>query len=134
MEKYIQTTVQESEKLAKRLARVIKGGETFALIGPLGAGKTTFTQHLAKALGVKSKITSPTFVLMQTYEGKKFKDSGPLFIHHLDLYRLAGAKEIMESGLTEYWGNPDSVTLIEWADKAVELLPKHTTTINFSPL
>lgn len=126
--------MQEAESLAQTLAKEIKGGEVFALIGPLGAGKTTFVQHLAKALGVKSKITSPTFVLMQTYRGKITNKSQPLFIHHLDLYRLTGAKEVVESGLTEYWGNSDSITLIEWADKALELLPNNTTTVNFYPL
>ncbi len=134
MKKHIFSTVQQAQKLAKQLAKNIKGGEVFALIGPLGAGKTTFVQHFAKELGVKTKVTSPTFVLMQTYKAKKPKNFQPLVIHHLDLYRLQDSQEVLNSGLTEFWASPGSITLIEWADKARALLPKSTITINFYPL
>ncbi len=129
----IETTVAKTATLATKLAGKISGGEVFALIGPLGAGKTTFVQHLAKSLHYKGKVTSPTFVLMQTYAGKT-NTKKPIFINHLDLYRLEKEIDIVHSGLTEQWGAPHTVTLIEWADKAPNLLPKNTTTIFFKTL
>jgi tRNA threonylcarbamoyladenosine biosynthesis protein TsaE len=128
-----QTTVASCQSLAKDIAKGITGGEVFALIGHLGAGKTTFVSFLAKALGAKEQVSSPTFVLMQTYKGKTTSIQ-PLYIHHLDLYRIDSPEEVIQSGLTEHWGDVNSITLIEWADKAPSLLPKNTITINFIPL
>lgn len=132
MPKSITTTVAETEKLAQTIAKSITGGEIFALIGPLGAGKTTFAKHLAKALGYVGRVSSPTFVLLQTYTGTNPKNKTRLFIHHLDLYRIENASEAVQSGITEQWGDPHSITLVEWADKAPSLIPKNAITIYFT--
>lgn len=134
MRKSTTISVTQAKKLAQKIAGTIKGGEVFALIGPLGAGKTTFVKHLALMLSYKKAVTSPTFTLLQTYQGKNPKSGTTLYIHHLDLYRTADIAEVISSGLTEQWGSPDSITLIEWADKIPELLPKNTTPIFFTPL
>lgn len=131
MRKTITTTVKDTEYLANAIAKTITGGEVFALIGPLGSGKTTFTKHLAKALGYKGRVSSPTFVLLQTYPCKNPINNQKLFIHHLDLYRVEDASEAVQSGITEQWGLPQSVTVVEWADKAPSLIPKNAITIYF---
>lgn len=109
------STIQETEKLAEKLAQKLDGGETMFLIGELGAGKTLFVKFLAKYLGVSKRVKSPTFVLFQKYEGEK------LSVYHFDLYRLKDqlkekAVSLDEIGLTEALSDPNGVVLIEWAD------------------
>ncbi|CAN5318050.1 hypothetical protein BH10PAT1_BH10PAT1_3980 [soil metagenome] len=92
-------------------------------MGELGAGKTTFIQGLAKGLGIKNKITSPTFILMRTYD--RFS--------HLDLYRLEGdiENEVRNLGLFDIMGKENNIVAIEWAEKIKNVLPKETVWINF---
>ncbi|MBR4745365.1 MAG: tRNA (adenosine(37)-N6)-threonylcarbamoyltransferase complex ATPase subunit type 1 TsaE, partial [Clostridia bacterium] len=70
---YIVDNVKQTEELAKTFAKTLRGGERILLNGDLGAGKTTFTKFLAKALGVKEDVTSPTFTILKSYKGKKFQ-------------------------------------------------------------
>jgi tRNA threonylcarbamoyladenosine biosynthesis protein TsaE len=100
-----------------------------ALIGPLGSGKTTFSQALAKELKVKDVVSSPTFVIMNQYRGRLGKKAAHLL--HLDLYRTKSLKEVKALGLMEMWGQPDTVTIIEWADKIKKILPKNSIFIKF---
>ena len=71
--------LKQTQKFAKMFAKNLKGGEKILLNGDLGAGKTTFTKYLAKALGVKDEVTSPSFTILKQYEGKKFKINHLLF-------------------------------------------------------
>lgn len=119
--------LSKATKLAEDIAKTIKGGEIFALSGDLGAGKTTFTKALGKALGIKQTIPSPTFVMMQEFEIKTRK----LTLYHLDLYRTNTFAEVEGLGITQLWGRPETVTVIEWADKISKNLPKHTIRIKF---
>lgn len=114
-------------KVAKALAASLKGGETIALIGALGAGKTTFTQAFARTLGVKERVTSPTFVYMHVHELKR---KAPKRLVHVDAYR-GDAKTLLGIGLDEYLGDPEATVLIEWADRAEELLPDGTIRVRF---
>jgi tRNA threonylcarbamoyladenosine biosynthesis protein TsaE len=123
-------TLNEIPALAKALARTIKGGEIFALVGALGSGKTTFAQALGLELKIKQKITSPTFILLQAFPFK-LKNKKELWLYHLDLYRTKNFKEVKALGLLEIWGRKDTVTVIEWADKIKNYLPKHTEIIKF---
>lgn len=100
-----------------QLAAELKGGETVALIGDLGAGKTTFVTGLVEALG-GGTATSPTFSLVNEYPG------GRLVVWHIDLYRIEKETELVELGLDEIVGNPRGVALIEWADKYPDILPR----------
>ena len=118
--------------LAKKLAVKIKGGETIALIGPLGSGKTTFAKALGKELKIKHKITSPTFTIMNSFQAILPKTKVKIFLYHLDLYRTKNFKEVEALGLTEIWGSPNTITLIEWADKIKKNLPRKTITIIFN--
>lgn len=134
MTKSYQIRVDQTQDLAQKLAKTITGGEVFALIGELGSGKTTFTKHLGKALGIKNNITSPTFIIMQEYATQiKSRPQDPMFLYHLDLYRAHTEADVETLGLTEIWNQPNTITVIEWADKIKKLLPKKTTYIYFEP-
>lgn len=99
--------VEDTYSLAAAVAGELDGGEVILLDGDLGAGKTTFTKGLAKALGVTEEVTSPTFAIMNVYE------SGRLRLNHIDMYRIQSEDEIAELGIEDSF-DPDSVTVIEW--------------------
>jgi|SRR6476469_6913108 len=127
--------LSQVESQAQKMAKELKGGEIIALIGELGSGKTTFTKALGKALGIRQQISSPTFVMMQQFETptrsrtSKEPDKN-LFLYHLDLYRTKNFNEVKSLGITEWWGHPETITVIEWADKIADSLPKETIIIN----
>lgn len=100
-------SVDETYALAKKVADTLDGGEVLLLDGDLGAGKTTFTKGLAKALGVKEEVTSPTFTILNVYE------DGRLKLNHLDMYRVESSDELAELGIEECF-DEDAVTVIEW--------------------
>lgn len=115
----IKNTVQtrsrkETEKLGQKIAQLLKGGEVLALVGELGSGKTTFVKGLAKGLGIKQPVTSPTFVLIKVYPITKHKTIKQLV--HVDCYRLPGI-EFNKIGLADYLNQTDTVVAIEWAEK-----------------
>lgn len=106
-----------------------------ALSGNLGSGKTTFIQGLAKCLGVKQRIISPTFILMREYEcGGVGGHGGRLY--HIDLYRLENnmEQELRNLGIEEIWGRGENVVAIEWAEKVKRLLPVNAVWIKFENL
>ncbi|MBM3220662.1 MAG: tRNA (adenosine(37)-N6)-threonylcarbamoyltransferase complex ATPase subunit type 1 TsaE [Candidatus Rokubacteria bacterium] len=109
---------EETQALGARLAERLKPGDVVALTGELGAGKTCFTQGLARGLGVAGRAVSPTFVLINEYRGR-------LPVHHVDAYRTESLTELLDLGLEELFSG-DGVTIVEWADKLVPLLPPHT--------
>jgi tRNA threonylcarbamoyladenosine biosynthesis protein TsaE len=97
-----------------------------ALTGALGAGKTCFVQGLARGLGVATVATSPTFVLINEYRGR-------LPVHHVDAYRTSSLTELLDLGLLETF-DADGVTLVEWADKLLPLLPARTVHVHIDGL
>jgi len=111
----------QTQTIAKQIANSLSGGEILALSGDLGVGKTEFTKGLAKYLKIKESITSPTFVLLKPYQTshKKIKT-----LVHIDCYRLENTEELFELGLNEYLSDPYTITIIEWADKIKNALPK----------
>ena len=100
------------------LAALVRGGDAIALIGDLGAGKTTLVAGLVAALGA-GEASSPTFSLVHRYDG------GRLVVWHIDLYRIARATELPELGLDDAIGAPDAVALVEWADAWDVMPPDH---------
>ncbi len=105
--KFVSEKVEDTYAAASVLAEKLTGGEVILLEGRLGAGKTTFTKGLAAALGVKERVTSPTFTIMNEYDGGRLK------LYHLDMYRIGGEDEVYELGLEEFlFGS--GVTVIEW--------------------
>lgn len=105
--KHTVKNVEETYALAKRIADTLQGGEVILLNGDLGAGKTTFTKGLAKALGIVDEVTSPTFTILNVYE------DGRLKLNHLDMYRVDSADELAELGIEDCFDG-ESVTVIEW--------------------
>lgn len=128
MPKIILKNSLETKKFGFKLAKKLKAGDILALIGDLGAGKTTFVQGLAKGLGVKNKITSPSFVRLKIYPVNK-KNIRRLC--HFDFYRLESLSFLESKEVKEYLKNKDGVLAIEWADKIKPLLPKKTIILNF---
>jgi tRNA threonylcarbamoyladenosine biosynthesis protein TsaE len=112
---YIANQVADSERLAIWIANVAGADTLLALDGDLGAGKTTFSQMIAKALGVDEVVNSPTFTIIKEYEAK----AGPFF--HMDVYRLDAA-QADQLGLDEYFFG-GGVTSLEWASLIKDLLP-----------
>ncbi len=108
-------SVGETQALAGAVALLAEPGDIVVLAGDLGAGKTAFAQGFAAAVGVTEAVTSPTFTLVQTYEGD-------LRIHHLDVYRLDHLQEVVDLGLAELVDD-DAVLLIEWGDVVAATLP-----------
>lgn len=114
---------EETAAFAAQIAEKLNGGETLVLRGGLGAGKTTFTKGLAKALGISRNVVSPTFTLVREYE------EGRLKLYHFDLYRIEDDGELEELGLDEYFRD-DSVVVIEW--NRISRLPGKVTEIVFT--
>ena len=124
--------ISEINTFVGKFVKTLKGGEVIALIGDLGSGKTTFTKALAKSLGVKKPITSPTYILLQEFKGILPLKKKPVTLYHLDLYRTNSFVECEHLGLTEFWETPKTLTIIEWADKIFEHLPKKAIIIHLS--
>jgi len=127
MASIISHSPQETFELGRQFAAGLKRGAVLALAGDLGAGKTQFSKGLAAGLGVEAEVTSPTFTLIHEYPG------GRLSLFHIDLYRLEDEDEVLGIGLDEYLDG-DGVTVIEWADKFAELMPKGASWIRFRVL
>lgn len=124
MKQYQTFSEKETKNLAKKLAKKLRG--VIALFGELGAGKTIFIQGFAQGLKIKDKIISPTFVLIRQHQIPKTKK----ILYHIDLYRLEKEKDFHSLGLEEILSNHKNIVLIEWADKAENILPKETTRID----
>lgn len=108
-------TVRDTERLARRIASHAGPGTVIALDGDLGAGKTTFSQYFAAAIGVSGVVNSPTFTIIKEYEGEK------LPFYHMDVYRIS-VEEADELGLDDYFYG-QGATIVEWAGLIAELLP-----------
>lgn len=108
--------LEDLEKFAKILAENIKEEDVFSLVGDLGAGKTTLVQLIGKYLGIEDYITSPTFSLVNIY-------NGDFEVNHLDLYRLEDPDELLSIDFETYF-YPQGVTFIEWAEKAGDYIPE----------
>src|SRR3989337_3372961 len=112
---------KETKKVAEKLAKTLAAGSAVALFGDLGAGKTVFAQGLAKGLGIKRKVISPTFVFMRSYPFLHHKK--PLTFYHIDLYRGQDSSDFKNLGLEEVFSD-EGITVLEWAEKIKEVLPK----------
>lgn len=113
--------LKETEKIGYILGELLIGGEVICMTGDLGAGKTTMTQSIAKGLDVEDYVTSPTFTIINEYEGRC-----PLY--HFDVYRINDVDEMYDLGYEEYFYS-DGVSIIEWADIIEEILPEERLNI-----
>ncbi len=119
-------TKKLAEKLAIKILQEKKREKAFVigLEGELGAGKTTFLQGFAKGLSIKERILSPTFILM-----RRFSLKGGRNFYHLDCYRIAKAKEVLDLGFKDIILGPQNIVAVEWAGKIKEILPKNALRI-----
>ena len=111
---------KETQDLAYRLGEIVEANTLITLSGDLGAGKTTFTQGLARGLGIDKKVTSPTFTIMKEYKGR-------LPLYHIDAYRLENITQ--DLGFDEYIES-DGVCVIEWANFIEYVLPEELLNIH----
>ncbi len=114
--------IKETEAFGRKLGEEAQPGDILALIGDLGTGKTTLTKSIARGLGVKEDITSPTFNIVNEYH------SGRLPLYHFDVYRLDSGADMINIGAEEYF-DAGGVCIIEWADRVAEILPDDTKVI-----
>ncbi|TRZ64762.1 MAG: tRNA (adenosine(37)-N6)-threonylcarbamoyltransferase complex ATPase subunit type 1 TsaE [Spirochaetia bacterium] len=117
--------------LAKKILaenKKIKNALVLALVGDLGSGKTTFTQGFLRGLGIKNKITSPTFVIAKKY---KIQNTKYKYAYHFDYYRIKKPAEFFALGFKEILADPQNIVLIEWPEVIKKFLPKNSIWINF---
>ncbi len=126
-------SVEETWALARRFAAELKPGDVVCLEGDLGAGKTTFTQGLAAALGVKGRVTSPTFCIVQEHAAAETGAGGIDLLVHMDLYRLQGEDDVLAIGWEDYLAR-GAVLVVEWPERAGELIPPSARHIAFHHL
>ena len=115
-------STEETEELGFRFGSTLKRGDVVSLRGSLGAGKTVLAKGIAKSLGITEAVVSPTFTLVQEYDGREK-------LYHLDIDRLIGEDEFESMGGEDFL-YPDGITLIEWSEKIESMLPDETIYVN----
>jgi len=131
--KIITNSSKATKEFAKKFISRLNSQRVLGLAGNLGAGKTVFVQGLAEGLGIKETVNSPTFVLMKIYQSRNSKLKIQNLVH-IDAYRIKNPNELVDIGLTEYFDDPKSLVVIEWADKIKKLLPQEAITIKINIL
>jgi len=110
--------------LGKKIASHLKPGDAICLEGDLGTGKTVLTKGIAEGLGIKEPVTSPSFTIVNTYEGRTK-------LHHFDVYRIDDPEELYAIGWDEYFSD-DAITVVEWGDKVLNIMPADTICIKIT--
>lgn len=128
--KVISQSEEQTKLIARKYAQSIMSPCVISLVGDLGAGKTTFSKGFAEGFGVNDIITSPTYTIMNEYEG------GKMPLYHFDMYRLESAEEAVNAGFEEYFDltKLKGVVLVEWASNVEGLLPAMHVEITFKKL
>lgn len=133
--RYVSSSSAATKKLGELLARVVgeaglvRRARVVALIGPLGAGKTTFVQGFSRGLGLRASAKSPTFIIVRRTSLRR----GPFRnLFHMDAYRLSGPRDLKLLGFADTLADPKNVILIEWADRIRAALPKNTIIVRFA--
>lgn len=116
MKRLISEQENTTLKIGHKIGSLLKAGDVVCLTGDLGAGKTTMTKAIAKALGVEEDVTSPTFIIIHEYTGR-------LPVYHFDVYRIKRLEEMEDLGYEEYFYG-DGVCLVEWASEIESLIPE----------
>ena len=111
---FLSHSTQETEAIGEELAQKLRGGDVLAFTGSLGMGKTAFTRGLARGLGCRGRVTSPTFTIVNEYEGRT-----PLF--HFDMYRLGSSDELFDIGWEDYLAR-GGVCAVEWSENVDDAL------------
>lgn len=123
MERY-SASEQETEAIGRELAQQLAPGAVVAFTGDLGAGKTAFVRGMAQGLGISQRVTSPTFTIVNEYEGPT-----PLF--HFDMYRLSGSEDLFDIGWEDYLSR-GGVCAVEWSEQVADALPEGTVYVTLT--
>jgi len=118
---FISRTVADTEDFAAEFVKSLPRGSVVALHGDLGAGKTVFARGMARGLGIKGAVSSPTYTIVQEYD---MPDGGRFY--HLDLYRISDEHAALGFGVDEFLDDPTAITLLEWPERITGLLPPET--------
>lgn len=121
---FLSHSTQETEAIGEELAQKLRGGDVLAFTGSLGMGKTAFTRGLARGLGCRGRVTSPTFTIVNEYEGRT-----PLF--HFDMYRLGSSDELFDIGWDDYLAR-GGVCAVEWSERVSDVLPEGTIFVDIA--
>jgi tRNA threonylcarbamoyladenosine biosynthesis protein TsaE len=122
---YISNSLAETENLAQKIVDEDPSLSLIGLSGDLGSGKTAFVRGLAKCLGIKKNITSPTFVIEKNYQGKNRN------LIHIDAYRLSSLSDLEAIGFNEAINDKKNLVVIEWPEKVFSQIPNNMRIINF---
>ena len=122
--RFVSHSPAETESFGEELAKRLRPGDVVAFTGSLGMGKTALTRGLAKGLGCRARVTSPTFTIVNEYDG-----AVPLF--HFDLYRLSSADELYDVGWDDYLER-GGVCAVEWSERVTEALPEGTVAVDIA--
>ena len=118
---YLSHSVEETEAIGRRLGAVLRPGMVIACRGDLGAGKTAFTRGLAQGLGCEARVTSPTFTIVNEYDG-------PVPLFHFDMYRLGSSDELFDIGWEDYL-NRGGVCAVEWSENVSDALEEDAISV-----
>ncbi|NNN03925.1 MAG: tRNA (adenosine(37)-N6)-threonylcarbamoyltransferase complex ATPase subunit type 1 TsaE [Acidimicrobiaceae bacterium] len=121
---------EETQRAGEEFVHLVRAGDVVILNGPLGAGKTTFVKGLARGLGVRERVVSPTFTMVRDYatDGR----GGITHLHHADVYRASGPGDILDLDLHE-WREESALVVVEWGERAADLFGEVNLTVNFTP-
>jgi tRNA threonylcarbamoyladenosine biosynthesis protein TsaE len=123
--RWVTRSAEETGRAGEAFGAGLRPGDTVALIGTLGTGKTCFASGICRALGVAVQVTSPTFALVNEYPAPFGR------VVHFDMYRIVRREELAELGFDEYF-TPTTITLIEWGDEYLDLLPDRVVRVTFA--
>lgn len=121
---FVSHSAEETERFGEALAQELRAGDVLAFTGSLGMGKTAFTRGLARGLGCRGRVTSPTFTIVNEYDGKT-----PLF--HFDMYRLGSSDELFDIGWDDYLAR-GGVCAVEWSERVSDALPGDTIFVDIA--
>ena len=121
---FVSHSTQETEQFGEEVAKSLRGGDVLAFTGSLGMGKTAFIRGLARGLGCRGRVTSPTFTIVNEYDGKT-----PLF--HFDMYRLGSSDELFDIGWDDYLAR-GGVCAVEWSERVSDALPEDTIYVDIA--
>lgn len=125
---FLSRSAEQTREYARQFAAELRPGDAVCLTGPLGAGKTEFMRGITEVFGCDGQLSSPTFSLLNIYEGR-MKDQ-PVEVHHFDLYRLESEKELESTGFEEYLSGP-FIAVVEWGEKFPAYAGRFTRRVTF---
>lgn len=125
---FISKSTLETQSIAAAIVRKLPAGSVIAFLGDLGAGKTCFSHGVCEALGFYGEVSSPTFAIVNVYEG------GKMPVYHFDMYRISGWEDLETTGYFDYLDRADGIILVEWSENIAAALPDNTVTVTIEKL